>query len=341
MERYLARCLKSLVSQSLQEIEIIAINDGSTDNSLKILEGFSKTEERLIVVNQDNRGVSASRNKGIELARGQFIGFVDPDDWIEKEMYQRMYEEAIRGDLEVVMCSYIREFGEHSRIKNYHLPEVTLYENEEVSKIVKRLIGPVNEELSSPEFLDAWGTIWSKLYKAKIIKEQKIRFIDLNLIGTNEDSLFNLHVFFYVKKFMFIHKPYYHYWKENEASLTTKYKTDLQKKWNYLYEIIALFIEEKQLSEEYTQALNNRVCLNTLGLGLNEISSTNEASFREKILCIKRQLNEPFLKEAFRHFELKHCSIVWKVFYYCAQKRKATSLFLLLLCIEAMRKMKR
>ncbi|MFC0560061.1 glycosyltransferase [Halalkalibacter alkalisediminis] len=342
VEKYLKRCLDSLVSQRLRDIEIIAVNDGSTDNSLLILKEYAKQDERIIVIDKENGGVSSARNKGLEKVRGSYIGFVDPDDWVDEHMYEQLYQMVLVENADISMCSYTREFGKHSKVKNFPLPEKVTYTNEEVQlKMMRRLIGPLNEEIANPELLDAWGTVWSKIYRTEVIKENHIVFTDLNKIGTNEDSLFNIQAFYYANKFVFTNKPYYHYWRVNENSVTTGYKTELIEKWSTLFSEIESFLEENDLNDQYYEALNNRICLNTLGLGLNEISKANQSSILVKIRNLDTILNHRTIKRSFEHFDLQHFSLLWRMFYFCAKTRKALSFFLLLMSIEWLRKVVR
>ncbi len=94
VEKYLEECIESLINQTLTDIEIICINDGSTDNSLKILEELQKKDNRIKIINQKNSGVSSARNNGIENATGEYIGFVDSDDWIDSDYYEKLYNTA-------------------------------------------------------------------------------------------------------------------------------------------------------------------------------------------------------------------------------------------------------
>ena len=111
-ETYLERCLDSLLNQSLANIEIVAVNDGSTDQSPAILETYQKRDERIRVIHQQNRGLGAVRNKGIEAARGEFIAFIDADDWVEPDYCLRMYEKAKADQADLVICEYAAEFAD-------------------------------------------------------------------------------------------------------------------------------------------------------------------------------------------------------------------------------------
>ncbi|ETI67570.1 glycosyltransferase [Neobacillus vireti] len=342
VEKYLSRSLDSLLAQTLKEIEIIAINDGSKDSSLDILKEYALKDSRIKVLDKPNGGVSSARNEGIKIATGEYIGFVDPDDWVDQEMYEIMYNYAISEKVDIVMCSYIREFENHSKLKEFNLPGEVRYDDDEVKLIVmRRLVGPLNEEIANPELLDAWGTVWSKLYRAEIIKENGIRLIDLNKIGTNEDTLFNIEVFYYAKSFLFINSPYYHYWRANSTSVTTGFKPNLMDQWIYLFSYIEKFLKDKKMNEYFFIALNNRICINTLGLGLNTISKANHSSPLKKIQNIKIFLRNKRIKHSFKRLEMSQFPIVWRVFYFFAKIRFAAGFYLMLICIEYLRKINR
>ncbi len=340
MERYLKRCLNSLVNQSLTELEIITVNDGSKDNSLGILREYASRDSRFKVINQTNQGVSSARNAGLDRAKGEFIGFVDPDDWIDERMYQTLYEQAKSIEAEIAMCSYVREFGTHSKDKEFDLPKRRIFDKEEVRELLRRLVGPINEEVGNPEMLDAWGTVWSKIYRSDLIQEYRVRFVDLKEIGTNEDSLFNLNVLYLAQKLIFMNQPLYHYWRENDQSITSNYKPNLVNQFFKLYEKMGSFIEEKKLNQTYEKALRNRICMNTLGLGFNSISDGKETSHFTKLKRIGELLNDERIIESFKEFELNQFSISWRLFYFCAKSRFSIGYYVLLQMAQYMRRKK-
>ncbi|MGV3467178.1 MAG: glycosyltransferase [Heyndrickxia sp.] len=339
VENYLRRCLDSLITQTLSEIEIIAVNDGSTDSSLTILKEYADRDNRITIINKKNEGVSSARNVGIWHSTGQYIGFVDPDDWIDSCMYDRLYHLANDKSADIVMCTYIREFTDHSKVKHFDLPIQIEYNKDEIQgKILRRLIGPLKEELAKPEFLDAWGTVWSKIYRTDLIKKNQLQFVDLNIIGTNEDSLFNMNAFYHANLFIFTNMPYYHYWRENNLSVTTSYKPLLLNQWFTLYSYIEKFLEDHSLKGEFQIALKNRICLSTLGLGLNTISLDDSSISLKKRKNISLFLNDVRIKNSFKKFELSHFPLTWKVFYFCAKNRLSTCFYLLLMTISWLRR---
>ena len=337
VEKYLKRCLESLINQRFKDIEIICINDGSTDNSSDILKEYEKKDTRIKIINQNNRGLSGARNSGIDIANGEYILFVDSDDWINLDMIKDMYEQANSNKCDVVICSYIREYSYKSREKNFNMPEITIYNEKDVSlKLHRKIIGPIKEELANPEHTDSLVTAWGKLYKTNIIKGNNISFIDTKEIGT-EDCLFNIYLFKYVKKAIFLNKPYYHYWKENSNSLTSTHKVNLKDKWINMYNYIREFLDENGYESVFYEALNNRICMSTLGLGLNECNRANRISEINKIKNMKLILEDKYISSAFRKLELIYFPKHWRIFYRFNKNKRAFASYCMLNAIEFLR----
>ncbi|MCM3650430.1 glycosyltransferase [Metabacillus litoralis] len=339
VENYLSRCLDSLLTQDYEDFEVIAINDGSTDNSLTILQEYAEKDHRICIIDKENNGVSSARNDGLSQAKGEYIGFVDPDDWVEPQVYKDMLKIAEEDQIDIVMCSYIREFGTHSKEKTFAFPERSNYFNDEVhKKILRRLVGPLNEEVANPELLDAWGTVWSKLYRAEVIKNNNLQFIDLSEIGSNEDTLFNIHACYYAKSFVFLNKPYYHYWRANNTSITSKHNPNLVSQFGKLYTRMENFLNEKNFGENYKIALSNRISLSTIGLGLNTINSKNTLTFTRRLKEVKKLLNNNMIKKSLQNFEISYCSFIWRMFFFLAKSRATLLIYIMLESIEFARK---
>ena len=176
MEQYLRQCLDSIANQTLNDIEVICVDDCSTDFSLSILNEYAQKDSRFIVVEQEfNQGQGAARNKGIELAKGEYIGFVDPDDWLDVNMYEKMYNQAKALNSEIVMCEFKRYTEEE---QNYS--ESLFLRNIDKDFIVNYPKFPVNVNLDkaliysillvSPHFS------WNKIFKRDFINKFDIKF---------------------------------------------------------------------------------------------------------------------------------------------------------------------
>ena len=241
---HLSQCLESILNQTYRTLQVICVDDQSTDSSLEILHFYAERDNRITVLTKQNEGVSIARNFALSKAEGEYILFVDSDDWIELNTCEIAVKYALEGNYDVVMWSYIRERQGKSRVKRIY-EEDELFESvsDVRSKLHRRMVGILDSELSRPEDADALCTVWGKLYNAQIIKEKEIEFYDIREIGTYEDGLFNLDFFEYAKSALFLNQNLYHYRRTESSSLTTKYNPKLKEQWEKLFQILRVYIE--------------------------------------------------------------------------------------------------
>lgn len=317
VEQYLPKCLDSIVGQTYKNLEIICVDDGSPDNSAEILHAYSEKDDRIIVVHKENGGLSSARNEGIKIATGDYTVFVDSDDWIDTETIEAAVNATENDGVDMVMWGYTREFKSKSYEKRIFDGDRIFNEEETHHYIHRRIVGLLGEELANPETTDSISTAWGKLYNTKKIKDNHLEFVDTKIIGT-EDVLFNTYYFSYVESCKFIDKPFNHYRKDNETSLTKSYKPKLFEQWSTLYGMMSDYINSNPLccSEEFKTALNNRICLSMIGLGLNEYC--RKAKFMDRAVKISEILWSPMYREAYQNLDLSHFPIHWKTFFrYC------------------------
>lgn len=330
--RYMNECLDSIVNQTHQNIEIICINDGSTDNSKTILNQYAQRDKRIRVMDQANQGVSAARNNGIELSIGRYIMFVDADDWIDRETCEMTYALAEENHADIVIWPYIKEYARSSVPKPIFDQDMIIFENKDVREFLhRRICGLLGKELKKPEMLNALSPAWGKIYRQNVIKDFNVRFESNDLIGM-EDGLFNFIVFNHIKKAIYINRCYYHYRKTNQTSITKTYNPrsiELFKNQLCFYQ---KNIDNYSLGESYRLALNNRVALSFMDFGLNELASSEDTF--SKIKAIKRILLDDDLKARYRTLPLKHLSLHWKVFYGLVKLGFASGVFVMLSAIR-------
>ena len=332
VEQYLRQCLDSLVNQTLTNIEIICVNDGSPDNSAEILEQYAQKDGRIHVVTQENKGLSGARNTGMKYAHGKYIMFVDSDDWIDSETCEQAVAAAEKYSADLVLWSYVREFEHESKEKFMFWDHETVFDSEKVkTQLHRRLCGLYGEELRHPEYANAIETAWGKLYLTDNLLKNHVEFVDTKEIGT-EDALFNLYVLGYVKKAVYLRKCFNHYRKTNSSSLTTKYNPFLFERWQRLFSYMEKYVEENRLPEDYTQALNNRIALSMLGQGLNILDS--DFSVRRKCRMIAEILENERYVRAYRELDFQYFPIYWKVFYGCAKYKIAVGVYTLLKVVK-------
>lgn len=328
-EKYLNRCIDSVINQSYTNIEIILINDGSKDNSGQICDAYKDEDTRIVVIHKQNQGLSKARNSGMEIARGEYIMFVDSDDWIDIRMCETMVNALSTFHVQAVMCSYVREYPGRSLQK-------VINPNDEVFdkwRVLRRLCGLQGEELRHPENLDSYNSMWGKLYPAASL--QGVFVTDTKLVGPSEDLIFNIESFFAIESMVYINQPMYHYRKDVAASITGTYKSEMEKQWDNVYDIISNTIEANRLNEQYASALNNRIALNVLGLGLN--SMCDDAGYLEKYRRLNRIIMDPRRKAALKQLSLKHMPVCWKLFYFSARHKLTLLLYILLIAITKLK----
>lgn len=206
--QYLPMCLDSIIYQTYENLEIICINDGSKDNSGKILEQYKQKDTRIKVITQNNQGQSAARNKGIETATGDYISFIDGDDWVSLSLYQKFAKKLkeIKQDIDIYMfnaCDYYEKaqnlyLSQIFNIKNWKPKQSNLYVFDDCMNPFTGNMSPCN-----------------KIYKTEFLKEHNIRFTE-GLIF--EDQLFFLQTFIPAKTIFINNENLYMYRRENNSS---------------------------------------------------------------------------------------------------------------------------
>ncbi len=324
VEKYLKKCIESIISQSLKDIEIILVNDGSTDNSLKICQQFSKMDNRIRLINKANTGVSDTRNTGIEEATGEYIMFVDSDDWLEKQACEIAYKEAKKEDADSVIFCYYRESSKGNTSKDIFGKEKIIFDKEDVyNKILIPTLGLTGDRLKKPQRLDTLVPIYAKIYKTKIIKEKKIKYMSLDKIPS-ECLLFNFDYYLQSTRVVYINNYLYHYRRNNFSSITKGYREKLFDKWIFWIEYMRKRKELK--NKELLKAFYSRICFSVIPLSGNTIK---KRKFIELYKEMKKILNNPYYKEAYNYLEFNYLPIHWKVYFYFA-KNRLTFLFCIL-----------
>lgn len=240
---FINRCLNSLINQTYSNVEIIVINDGSTDNSLDLLKKYN---DKIILINKENSGVSDSRNLGLEKASGDYIMFCDIDDWYEKITVEKAVCEI--GNYDLLKYRETRVFSDGSSIKRKENLAPMLYEKEEIDIVIRRLF-----DLS-------WAThIYCFIYKTEIIKKNNIRFN--SKIRYGEDANFILQYLLKVKNIKVIDEYLYNYY-ENINSVTNNYSLIFKNMENLqIFRSETLKILENKYKKELDQFFLNLILL--------------------------------------------------------------------------------
>lgn len=328
--RCLAQCLDSVVGQTYSNLEIICVNDGSEDGSLEMLRGYADRDPRVRVLDRENTGVSSARNEALKLASGDYIMFVDADDWIEGNTCETAAAAMDTYSADIVLWPYVSETETRSSKKDIY-EGLRVFEGEEVKSLHRRFVGLIGSELARPELADSLCPAWGKLYKKETI--ENVRFTDLREIGTYEDGLYNLEAFGKAEKAVYLPNHFYHYRRTKSESVTSGYQAGLFEQWQNLFGIMGEYIARNALPDVYREALRNRIALSIQGLGLNIVGSGKSVMWKRKE--ISRILGQPQYREAYGQLDFRYFPIHWKLFYRCAKMRFSAGVLVLLMVIHA------
>ncbi len=312
-EKYIARCLDNLLLQTIGNFEIIAVNDGSQDNSLAILLDYAKKNKYIRVINQKNMGPSSARNKGILKAKGEYIGFVDVDDWIHENMYKEMFETAKRTKAELVMCNFMEEHEGGSNIYN-SLPwkDGTILGKEEIdNSLIPHLIG-LPYEYAPHNIIH--GAVWRCLYKTEILKENNITFPE-DLTFT-EDLIFNLYFLKHIQSVAVCGKYFYHY-VINKSSITQRYMPSMLASNLCAFSHLKQILGHKGFAEEYHEYIKWRWRLVAINCIVNVVRPGNEKGFFGKLADIEKIINVAEINRAFTRESISRMPFLKKVLYSC------------------------
>lgn len=242
VERYLRQCINSLISQTLQEIEILLLDDGSTDGSARICDEYAAHDTRIRVIHKANSGYGATMNLGLKLARGEYIGIVESDDWAEHDMFESLYTLAKEHNVQVVKSDFW----------NYTAYSGDIFKNLLDRYATDRVVNPRYES----QIFYAQPCIWSAIYKRSFLTENKICFLETPG-ASYQDVGFNFKVWARALRVWFTHKAYIHYRVDNiGSSVKSSGKVFcIKDEWD----AIEAFMENSPEDKKTSSALRTRI----------------------------------------------------------------------------------
>jgi len=262
VEQYLRRCVDSILAQTYTNIEVILIDDGSPDGCPAICDEYAEKDSRVVVIHQKNAGVSAARNAGLDVAKGEYIGFVDSDDWIEPDMYEVLLELATKNNVDISAVGFCIN---DDFCDNKSTAEVEIISQRDA--IIAFLNGKI------------YPAIWHKLFEARIIKN--IRFVNDFTIG--EDLIFTLEAIDNSNGFACSSTQYYHYFQRQDSAIHSINKKCLsvfdshEYLYKYIYAKYPLEIDE----------VNRKILNRSVELSI--------------MLCFSNQFDDSYYKVIFKY----------------------------------------
>lgn len=272
VENYLRECLESLINQTLQDIEIICINDGSTDNSTRILEEYRFRDKRIKVINKGNSGYGATMNVGLEAATGEYIGIVEPDDFADSKMLEDLYNIALKNNADMVKSDFYYYTTKNNQARK-------------AGKISKGISNRVISAKDNIYILKIVPSIWSAIYKKSFLFDNNINFLETPG-ASYQDTSFAFKTLAMAKRLVFTNKAYLYYRQDNDnSSVHSK-----EKVYNICYEW-----------EEITRYINERPEIKKV---VNQVKlSTQFNAYKWNLVRIDDSFKDEFIEKYHQTFQ--------------------------------------
>jgi glycosyltransferase involved in cell wall biosynthesis len=319
-EKYLKTCIDSILNQTYENIEVILINDGSTDNSKKICYEYKKKDSRIVVINQPNCGPSISRNNGLRLSTGKYVQFVDADDYLEQDMTEKLIK-FMDNSTQLVMGAF-------------NIVYIKDGKTDKVTNDCDKLSG-MKSSYKKSEFLNVFGefflldyinVLWNKLYSIDVIKKNNIRFIDDLFMG--EDLLFNLDYIKACDGIKFINQPLYNYLQINENSLTRKSKKDFFEIQKMIFKKVREFMKENDCYSDKNKGFVEKLYTDLIINSFDNIILDSKLNRESQKIYMSSIVQDDSVRENIKFF--KFGNIQKKLIYLFIKYKKIVCIYLLI-----------
>lgn len=286
--QYMKKSIDVILKQTLREFELILVNDGSTDDSKEICSEYAEQDRRIRVINKENGGAWSARNKGINVAEGKYIMFLDCDDWYEDTLLEEMYKSIENNKADLVICGQIDVIvNEKNNVIKYNkvLPERHYYKSND--EILDNYIYMKEKYVAD--------VLWNKIYKSEIIKEFKLKFENFK---RGEDAIFNANYYEKINKCIILDKALYYYRIEISNPMWLKYSKNY---YNVLSDENEAIINKLKQWGRYDKDAISYQSLHFIEEMIGYFNwvnySGNNFKFKEKYLKVSEMLNKDKVKE--------------------------------------------
>lgn len=306
-EKYLVKCLDSVVNQTLKNVEIILVDDGSTDSSSEICKSYADKDERIIYFKKENEGLAAARQDGMERSSGEYIGFVDSDDWLELNMYERMYSVAKEENADVVFCNAFLDENEKDKI---HL-EPGVYDRDRIEKEIlpRSLAGLTPKGTNS---VIRWCN-WLRLYKRSLIEENGLSFG--RGFRRSQDLQLTFETALYAQKYVSLNDEYlYHNRTQNNASSLSRGYT--KNYWKLIRPLIDVLYKDVENYKKQDLSYNMHLCAFFFAAsGCRNEFETSTFNRKKKIELLNKIASDEVVQAALPHIDPNKLNGFYKAVY--------------------------
>lgn len=326
VEKYIGNCIESLMKQTLEDIEIILVDDGSPDQSGSICDRYQQKDGRIKVLHKKNGGVSAARNDGMDLATGEFILFCDSDDWLEKNACEKLYEKAVATDSDIVIGNVYEAYPDRNKLAKFYAEPFTTDDPAFIRKMIQadfyRNYCPM-PDASGPAF--GYGGPWNKAVRLSMLRDNTIRF-DVRLKGIFDDILYTAHILAAAKRVSYITDSVYYY-RQVATSITNTYKANTLEINQAIINAWKEFIVAQDAQEEFQKPFYANVIRRLVeSLPVYFFSKKNPAPLPERLKELKAVISEEIYVTASRNVELNRLTTYHKAMALLIRQKNAVGI---------------
>lgn len=291
VEKYLDRCLKSLINQTLKNIEIILVDDESPDNCPEMCDSYAENDSRIKVIHKKNGGLGFARNSGLEIATGEYFAFVDSDDYVDLDFYEKLYNAAKSGDYDLAQGGISIQYGDRIERNNHPYENQSFDENGVKNILFPSVLGPDTYDKNCSDMSTCIG-----IYKLSLVKDNNIRFVSEREY-ISEDAVFDIEIFKHIKSAVIIDSAGYYYCY-NEASLTHKYLPNRFEQIKKLCDYELSLVDNDMLRER----IKSTFLINIIAALKLEAINYKKTGNKEDKLKIKKIVNDSYVKSILKSY---------------------------------------
>ena len=312
VQNYLNRCVESLINQTLQDIEIILVDDESPDRVPEMCDEWTKKDSRIKVIHKKNGGLGYARNSGLELAIGKYVAFVDSDDFIESDMYERLYEECEKNKLDCIYSEF--NVDDYPGFRVIPKPEKLYIGSEEIENLRLDIVGAEPTYISGVKY---HCSSCKGLYKLSVIRRYGLQFRSERQY-ISEDMLFNLDFLYHSERVKIVPWQFYHYCL-NGASLSHSYRSDRWEKQLVMLEVLN-DKDNYQDKKELTLRIKRTAIFYTMSAIAQEWRR-KDIGYCDKVKAIAKIENEYVIVSAVKDYPISQLPIKWRIYTFLLKKK--------------------
>lgn len=290
VEKYLDRCMESVLMQTLTDIEIILVDDESPDRVPEMCDKYAKRDKRIKVIHKANGGLGYARNSGLDVATGEYVAFVDSDDYVDLAIYETLYDEAEKHKADAVFCGFNLEGNKGHWTKSNEIKSARLFQGDDVTQFMLDMVANAPEEPNERRY---YMSVWRAIYKRSIIVDNDISFLSEREVAS-EDIPFQVDFLKHSRKIIYIPDNMYYYCN-NSTSLTATYKKEKFERFRHLRDILL----EKLKSVDGSHLRCDRFFIGYTRTQLHHLMLSSESN---KLTQIRYILNDPVWLEVEKNY---------------------------------------